>query len=109
MLGQKTEKTKPVPGHKCGGALVGFEVKCECGWRSVTHYGKGARGQAYAEWHWHVDQHKKIEDGVRRLRECGISLQEDGGEVNGYSATGWIGRWPSKEAAVRALLSAKPE
>jgi hypothetical protein len=46
--------TKPVAGHRCAGAVVIVRVKCECGWESGGHLGKGARRDAYAVWRLHV-------------------------------------------------------
>ncbi len=40
-------------GHKLGQTNFGVGVYCECGWRSMTHFGKGARQQALIEWRSH--------------------------------------------------------
>lgn len=52
-------REKAVAGHKCLGAVLGVETRCECGWRSCTWYGKGARSNAYGEWRMHVDSHQR--------------------------------------------------
>ena len=46
-------KSKPMPGHKLAGYSYGVAVRCECGWRSSTWYGVGAKQQALAEWRDH--------------------------------------------------------
>ena len=51
--------TKPTPGHRLTHWSFGVAVTCECGWRSCTHYGKGARGQAAGEWQQHIANHKR--------------------------------------------------
>jgi hypothetical protein len=56
---RKSTKPKPTPGHKCQGANFGVRVSCQCGWRSATWYGQGARSNAYGEWQGHVAQHAK--------------------------------------------------
>lgn len=53
---------QPLNGHKCLGAWMCFEVKCECGWYSCPHSGENARGAAYSEWRDHVrSAHRKSE------------------------------------------------
>ena len=54
-------KKKPMKGHKLASYSYGVAVNCECGWRSATWYGKGARGNALGEWEWHKrDCQKKV-------------------------------------------------
>lgn len=49
-------KDKPMPGRRLKGYTFGVAVTCECGWRSSTFFGQGARGNALGEWRWHKDQ-----------------------------------------------------
>lgn len=49
-------KAKPLKGHKLANYSFGVAVNCECGWRSGTWFGKGARGSALGEWHSHKDR-----------------------------------------------------
>lgn len=49
-------KAPKVAGHKRANVSYGVSVTCECGWGSATHYGKGASGQAHAEWRGHVEK-----------------------------------------------------
>lgn len=46
-------RQKPVPGHKLASYSYGVSVRCECGWRSATAYGKGARSEAAKLWRSH--------------------------------------------------------
>lgn len=43
-------------GHKCAGTTLTVTVRCECGWQSAGWMGRGARGNAYAEWRGHVEK-----------------------------------------------------
>lgn len=54
-------KTRPTPSHKHLGPVVKVSVRCECGWESANHMGKGARGQALAEWKMHIDTRKRTQ------------------------------------------------
>lgn len=58
-----TPPVKKLAGHKCLGAVMCFEVHCECGWHSCPHSGEGARGLAYSEWRSHVRDHHKLVEG----------------------------------------------
>lgn len=49
-------RTKPVPGHRLAGCRYLVQTYCECGWESGRWIGKGARGQAYAEFRIHQDK-----------------------------------------------------
>lgn len=49
-------RAKPTPGHRFGGIRYMAQAKCECGWEGAPWCGKGARENAYAEWHIHRDQ-----------------------------------------------------
>lgn len=49
-------RRKPNPDHKRGQFSYGVAVYCSCGWRSETAYGKGARADATAQWHYHRDR-----------------------------------------------------
>ena len=46
---------KPMPGHKLASTSIGVSVRCECGWRSETVYGRGARQDALKQWRNHQD------------------------------------------------------
>lgn len=48
-----TRKTDP--NHKAH-FIYGVCATCSCGWSSATTYGKGAKHDAAAQWHWHRDQ-----------------------------------------------------
>jgi len=56
MAAVMAAREKPMPGHKLAGTSFGVSVRCECGWRSGTWFGKGARGQALTEWRMHQDK-----------------------------------------------------
>ena len=47
---------KPMPGHKLGAVNLGCMIRCECGWTSVTVFGKGARRDAYSQWEYHKER-----------------------------------------------------
>jgi hypothetical protein len=49
-------REKPFPGHKLAGTNFGVSVRCECGWQSVTVFGKGARHDALTQWRIHQDK-----------------------------------------------------
>ncbi len=49
-------KVKPVQGHKRSHMSFGVSVSCQCGWTSVTFYGKGARSEANGEWQSHANK-----------------------------------------------------
>ncbi|KKL95587.1 hypothetical protein LCGC14_1853130 [marine sediment metagenome] len=53
-----TQRPDSLPGHKCQGAKIGFEVKCECGFTTGTWCGKDARKNAYGEWRSHIREHQ---------------------------------------------------
>ena len=55
----KRARSKPVAGHKFGGVSFCFQTSCECGWRSATWIGKGGQASAIAEWHQHLERHKR--------------------------------------------------
>ena len=48
--------SKPVEGHKFERIRYMAQAVCGCGWESGRWVGKGARGQAYAEWRGHVER-----------------------------------------------------
>lgn len=57
----KKSREKPTPGHKCLGARMGFQARCECGWVSGVWFTEGARANAYGEWHHHIESHRRAE------------------------------------------------
>lgn len=54
----KEKREKPVPGHKCSGPY--FSVGCECGWFGGR---SRSRSDAYADWRYHVERHRKVAAG----------------------------------------------
>ena len=61
--------TKPLDGHKISQVSYGVSVTCECGWRSDTHYGNGARASADNEWRSHKTTHQWMDSADRKLLE----------------------------------------
>lgn len=55
-------RRKATPGHKLVQMQIGFQSRCECGWASAWHMGKGSRSQANAEFLGHL---------INCLREAG--------------------------------------
>jgi hypothetical protein len=47
---------KPLQGHKFERIRYTAQAVCECGWESSSWCGKGARAQAYAEFHSHIER-----------------------------------------------------
>lgn len=47
---------KPLQGHKFECIRYMAQAVCQCGWESAKWCGKGARGQAYAEFHNHIEK-----------------------------------------------------
>jgi hypothetical protein len=87
MSNPKGKRAPRLPGHKCAGVYV--SVGCECGWTS----GRGrSRRDAYADWRFHVDRHRKAAAGELPCacyghtgtdgayvheRGCGVKAQQD--------------------------------
>lgn len=46
-------------GHKFAGCQYLVKTQCECGWQSSGWIGKGARANAYGEWHMHIENCQK--------------------------------------------------
>lgn len=62
MKRNATSTSKTIPGHKRASVSYGVKVTCECGKSFGPWYGKGASGNAHAEWRLHLEQiHKKDE------------------------------------------------
>ncbi|MBM3564264.1 MAG: hypothetical protein FJX48_14275 [Alphaproteobacteria bacterium] len=60
--------SKPIPNHKLASVSYGVTVACECGWRSSTWYGKGARSSAFAEFNGHRHDPRTIEQKLNAMR-----------------------------------------
>lgn len=62
MINHPNRSKQPrIVGHKFDGCRYLVQTKCQCGWQSAQWIGKGARQNAYSEWHMHLDACQRAE------------------------------------------------
>ena len=71
---------KPLTGHK-GRVIFGAKYNCECGWGSCIYFGKGAQGQAAAEFREHklncLDEARLLADANSHYSQAQLEEIED--------------------------------
>lgn len=93
---KREPQAKPTPGHKCSGVYL--SVGCDGGWMSPRARG---RADAYTEWRYHVERHRKVAAGGEIPCACYGHKGQDGSYVHERGCP--VKAQMDREAYVRAL------